>query len=444
MQEYMHWQTEYYGRTTIHPLALTVFICLSIYAIFASKHKLVLPFILITCLIPSAQRIVIAGLDFTLIRLLLVIVWIRIFLRNEIPQNFRSNPLDAWILIYVVISTLTYTVLFSSVSALVNRLGASLDALGLYYLFRIQVHSIHDFKRIISWFCTVGMVVSVFFFIERITGRNFFSVFGGVPEITAIREGRLRCQGAFVHPIIAGVFWASLLPPMAGLYLIETSHRAKRHFARGMFAAILIIFLSSSSTPILGIAFGLLGGGLFLFRRYMKLIRWSLVILYIALDIAMEAPVWHLLSRINVLGGSTGYHRYLLIENTVRHFKEWWLVGTRSTTHWGHLMFDITNEFIAVAVSGGLITLLVFLILITSGFKNVGRMLRIESSKKEKYFYWSIGTMLFVHITSFFAVSYFGQMGFLWYFTLAITATFAPTIHTVPFKPMYADLEGSS
>ena len=40
---------------------------------------------------------------------------------------------------------------------------------------------------------------------------------GGVPEITVVREGRLRCQGAFAHPILAGCFWAEQLPLIAAL-----------------------------------------------------------------------------------------------------------------------------------------------------------------------------------------------------------------------------------
>ena len=40
--------------------------------------------------------------------------------------------------------------------------------------------------------------------LEHLTGRNVFSVFGGVPEFTVIREGKLRAQAAFAHAIVAG------------------------------------------------------------------------------------------------------------------------------------------------------------------------------------------------------------------------------------------------
>ncbi len=52
---------------------------------------------------------------------------------------------------------------------------------------------------------------------EKATGRNVFAVLGGVSEMTLIREGKLRAQGAFQHPILAGTFGATVLPLMVGL-----------------------------------------------------------------------------------------------------------------------------------------------------------------------------------------------------------------------------------
>ena len=54
----------------------------------------------------------------------------------------------------------------------------------------------------------------MFFLIESQTGRNLFSAFGGVPVLTDMREGKLRCSGAFGNSILAGCFWASLMPLM--------------------------------------------------------------------------------------------------------------------------------------------------------------------------------------------------------------------------------------
>ncbi len=74
----------------------------------------------------------------------------------------------------------------------------------------------------------------------------------------------------------------------------------------------------------------------------------------------MEAPVWHLISRVSLASGSTSYFRYQLIDHFFRRFSEWAVVGTRSTAHWFWGAQDITNQYILEAVRGGLVTLICF------------------------------------------------------------------------------------
>jgi hypothetical protein len=430
LENQAYFQQSYFNQTTLHPLALLVFIFLAYFVLTTKRENLLLPFIILTCFISAAQRLVIAGLDFTLMRLLIMVVWMRIFAKNEHQRGFAPNPLDNWLLLFIVYSSIAYTLLYGSASALVNRMGDAVDVLGLYFLFRLTIRTRNDLRRVVYWFSSLAVIISIFFIIERLSGRNFFSVFGGVPEITVIREGRLRCQGAFAHPIIAGVFWASLLPLIAAFLFEEKDKEFRVIFTAGLFASLVIVLLSSSSTPVLGVGFGIIGAAVYFLRSYMKWIRFFIVVTLIGLDLVMQAPVWHLLSRINIVGGSTGYHRYFLIDQTVRHFREWWLLGTRSTAHWGHQMFDVTNQYIAVAFNGGLIALLLYLIMIVAAYKNIGRVLRTDSSSKP-YISWALGVTLFVHTMSFIAVSYFGQVVFLWYLTLASAASLSPRIQRV-------------
>jgi hypothetical protein len=56
---------------------------------------------------------------------------------------------------------------------------------------------------------------------EMATGRNAFASFGGVHEIAQMRNGLLRCQGPFAHPILAGTFGATQLPLFIALWFQE-------------------------------------------------------------------------------------------------------------------------------------------------------------------------------------------------------------------------------
>ena len=54
--------------------------------------------------------------------------------------------------------------------------------------------------------CMVGLAVLILG--EKFSGRNAFAIFGGVPDVAVVRDGVIRCQGPFAHPILAGTFAA--------------------------------------------------------------------------------------------------------------------------------------------------------------------------------------------------------------------------------------------
>src|SRR5690606_19955616 len=124
-----------------------------------------------------------------------------------------------------------------------------------------------------------------------------------------------------------------------------------------------IIFNTASSTPVMSIIFTVIGLSFFYFRRYMSYFRWGLVALVISLHLVMNAPVWHLIARMNIVGGSTGWHRYHLMDKAISNFWEWWLVGIQSTAHWGWGLFDVTNQYVLEGVRGGILGLILYVFL---------------------------------------------------------------------------------
>jgi hypothetical protein len=200
-------------------------------------------------------------------------------------------------------------------------------------------------------------------------------------------------------------------------------------FAVGTAACVLIIGASASSTPVLGFAAGV---GFWLWwpvRGVMRYVFIAAPFMVIALHLAMEAPVWHLVSRVSAVGGSTGYHRYILIDGAIRHLNEWWLTGTPSTVHWHqHFQtFDITNQYILEGVRGGIWRLGLFVALIYLVARSIATAQGRVTDKADRLLLWGLGASLFVHCVCFIGVSYFGQIQYLWYITLAIGASaYAP------------------
>ena len=129
-------------------------------------------------------------------------------MRREI-SGYRWINMDTVIVLWVAASMLAYIFFYGTMPAFIVKLGYSFDTFGGYFLFRILINDWDDFYRELRAFIIISIPVAICFAIEHRTGRNLFATLGGVREFTAVRDGRLRCQGAFVHPIAAGCFWAS-------------------------------------------------------------------------------------------------------------------------------------------------------------------------------------------------------------------------------------------
>ncbi|WP_319477599.1 hypothetical protein [Marispirochaeta aestuarii] len=411
-----------YGKTVLHPIALFLLIIMVYVVLHSDKTFFIIPFIIIAALITHMQRIVLGTFDFSMIRIILIAGVLRILLRNDV-NKFEWQKIDTSIIAYIIVLSLAYVLLRRTSSALVNRLGLAFEVLLTYFLLRMYVNSFQQIIVFIRAFSYVFLVIAIFMTIEQRTQYNIFSIFGGVAERTAMREGRVRAQGAFSHPIMAGTFGAAFMPLFWGLYTIG-GFKNKAHAILGIISSIVITWASSSSGPVITLLSSFFGIFMWKMRNYMNTIVKMSVVAIILLDIVMDARVWHLISRIDIVGGSTGYHRYLLIDQTIRNFPEWALLGVRTTGHWGWGLNDVTNMFISQAVHGGIGSLLLFLIIIWHGFSSVGEAMKENDSNKMKYkkMFWSWGVVLFAHCVSFFGVGYFGQMIFFWYLTLGLIA----------------------
>lgn len=413
--------SEFHNVTTVHPLGLVAVLVLGMASMLLPRRHAIVPMLILACFVAPAQRIVVLGLDFNLLRVMVLFGWARVLLRSEWSQ-LRWCAIDTVVIAWATAGTLAYSVLHGSTSALVFKLGTSFDAVGMFFLFRFLVRDANDILAISKGMALIAIPVAIVLMIERTTGRNAFAFFGGVPEFTPVRQGKLRAQGAFAHPILAGVFWASLAPLMASLWWTAAKERWLAIIGVG--AAIVIIVACASSTPAVAFAAAMMAGTFFVIRHWMRWIWVGALMGVVGLHLIMNAPVWHLISRINLIGGSTGWHRFYLIDQAIQHVGEWWLLGTTSTAHWGWGLIDLTNQYVLEGVRGGLLTLCLFVLLIVLAFRNIGALLRVRGQSSEKQVLaWSLGVALFVHVVSFMAVSYFGQIIVLWYLTLAMIAS---------------------
>jgi hypothetical protein len=413
--------------TTVHPIGLFFLVAACIAILIGSTKHAFLAFIVMACFVSSAQRVVIGGIDFDFTRILIMVGILRLLVRFEWNQ-FRFTVLDWLVFSWGTSRLFCHTLLWMDVNKFITSCGHFLDITIGYLVLRCMVRSTDDLltlARIFSW-CSIP--VAMFFLIEYLTSYNVFSVFGGVPETTVMREGKLRCQGAFAHPIVAGSFWAAIFPSLIGMMRCGRSNLILG--LTGSFACLLIIYTCTSSTPVFGLLAGLVGLLFWLFRSAVIPVLFAVSVLIPILHLVMKAPVWHLISRISAVGGSTGYHRFNLLDQFVNRFDEWALFGTKSTLHWGNFLFDVANQYVFQGVMGGISTFLLFVAVLVAAFVLVGKILsRLQHQGRESFLVWCLGCSLVTHCACFIGISYFGQITQLLNLHLAFVSGLASCVY---------------
>jgi len=410
------------GETELHPIVIGILILAFVFIFFKNQRSYILPFILlVTFLLPISQRISVLGLNFMVMRILILMGWAWIIIRAD-QYSFKLNNMDKCFIAWVSSNIIFYTVLWQDFGAFINRLGFALDSLGMYFLSRKMIREYQDIKNIFITYAVISVLIAFCMINEHVSKENVFAIFGGVSEFSIIRGDRLRAQGPFLHALLAGSFAASILPCIVSLWVNKGSSRYL--VIVGSIAAIAMVFLTSSSGPIFMLFAGIFALSLWPLRRILAFIYLSAIVCVIFAHAIMKAPVWALLARIPLIEGSTGHHRYMLIDNFISRFDEWWFTGTRDYGNWGWMTWDVINQYISQGLNGGIITLSLFLIVLIIAFQYVGRRMKLlEGHRKMQFVCWSVGASAFANSVGFFGIAYFDQTIIMWYVLLAIISS---------------------
>jgi hypothetical protein len=380
------------------------------------------------------QGVELGPFNFPVIRLLIAAGALRVLLRGELKGQ-KLHGIDTPLLIWAAWAIVSSLFHADYSQVLVNRLGLTYNALGIYFLLRCLCQSLADVVHLCRLTAVLLVPLSLAMLWEVSSGYNLFSVLGGVNEFSEVRNGVVRAQGPFAHSILAGSVGAVFLPMVIGLW---GWHRNSSMF--GGLACLAMVGASGSTGPIGSAVLGVCALCMWPWRDRMRVVRWAAVVAYVALDVLMRAPAYYLLARIDLAGGSTGWHRAALIEAALNYLPDWWLAGTDYTRHWlpygvpwspNHA--DITNYYIWMGIMGGLPLILLFIAVLVKGFSLIGRMLSATDkpgyTTAERFMIWALGASLFSHAATLVSVSYFDQSVLFFYLTLAaISSVAAPCV----------------
>jgi hypothetical protein len=419
--------------TVLHPAVLVVVLLAGVLMCVWPRRKAIIPFLAAAILIPMDQVLLIGPAHFPMLRLLVLFGIVRI-VKEMISSKARlfsggMNKIDWAVVLSTVFIAINGVLLFQDSKAAINQLGSLYTVFGVYFLLRFLIRNEEDVWRAIQTLAWVAAIVAVVMTYELATGHNPYAIFGGAQAASyaslAVRDDRFRAQGPFGHSILAGTFGAILMPLFVALWW--KGRRKYRVMAMvGVVSATVITLACNSSTPVLGYAAGVVALCLWPVRRWMRAIRWGIGFTLVSLHLVMKAPVWHLISRIDITGGSSSWHRFMLVDQCIRHFGDWWLMGVKDTSSWGFEMWDTANQYVSTCENSGLLPFLMLIAILVYGFKYVGRARRAaRKDRKTALFMWALGSALFANMVAFLGISYFDQTIVAWYALLAMISAAA-------------------
>jgi hypothetical protein len=393
------------GDTILHPsVAVGMLIAIALILTLPRK-KAITPFLLAFFTIPAGQVLVLGGVHFTMLQILVLTVLGRMaaFRGSSSEKRFAGgfNAFDKLMVSWTLVALIMFCLQFIDAQAWIKGLGDLVLSLGGYVAVRFLIPDRETVRRALKMLAAVCVIQGACMVSEQFTHENLFRFAGA--NWPTIREGHLRSEGA-MGTLYGGPFAGLLIP----LFLWLCTERKSRMAAyAGLAGATAMVWASHASTSWMAYFASLFGLGFWPLRRHMRLVRWGLVAVLVGLHLVMHGPVWSLIAKIDLTGGSSSFHRYYLVDNCIRHFGDWWLLGYKNYGQWGYGMFDLCNQFVVNALTGGLVTLVLYIMIFKRSFRAIGiARKRVERNRRQEWLFWCLGSALFANVVAHFGINY--------------------------------------
>lgn len=436
------------AETALNPLVAVYLLIAIVLILILPRRKAIVPFLIAFFTIPIGQVVVLGSLHFTALRILILAGLVRratSSLRSSSEGKYPGgfSGIDMVVVLWSVSALIAFCIEFPESQAWAKGLGGLLDNLGGYLVVRFLIPDGVTLRRTIKTLAVVCVINGICMINEQVSHINVFGLLGGISTAVTVRNGHVRSSGVMGY-LWAGTFAGVLIPLFVWLWMEGKSRMAA---LAGFAGAVAMAIASYSSTSFMALMGSFLGLAFWPLRKQMRLIRWGFVMMLVGFQLAMKAPVWALIARVDLTGSSASYSRYMLVDLCMRHFSDWWLIGAPNYVSWRWDSWDLVNQFVAVAVTGGLLTLIFYIAIFKRSFGAIGTARKLVSGdRKQEWLLWCLGASLFANVVAHFGINYMAQliMGLLPLIACICVATFEATQAAARKAEAPANLELSS
>jgi len=431
--------------TILHlPVAVGMLIAIVLILILP-RRKAITPFLLAFFTIPVYEQLVLGGVHLTMLQILILTVLGRMaaFRGTSSEKRFAGgfNALDKVVVLWSLLELTMFCLQFMETQALIRGLAGLIESLGGYLAARFLIPDREALRRTIRAMAIICVIQGASMVSEQFTHQNVFSFLGKWPP--PIRDGHVRSEG-IMGSLYGGVFAGVLIPLFLWLW---TERKSRMAACAGLVGATAMVWASHASTSWMAYGASIVGLGFWPLRRQMRLVRWGLVAMLVGLHLVMHGPVWSLIEKVDLTGGSSSYHRYMLVDNCIRHFGDWWLIGYKYYGSWGFDMWDLCNQFVVAALTGGLVTLVLYIMIFTRSFGAIGTARKkVSGNRRQEWLLWCLGADLFANIVAHFGINYMVELMMSFFPLLACisVATFEAKWHVLARVEILSDSDSAS
>jgi len=400
---------------------------------------------------PAFLTIRLGTVDFTVARILILVLLVNLIFRQNLLRLIRFSWLDVFILAAFVGRMLA---LFTNapISTVIEREGGTFfHTVMPYAAARMVIRTRQDFVVFVKVLVASGVVLASLGAFEMFTSTNFYDTLRQyshwqLQELEDhMRMGLYRSKGTMSVPIVFGLYFAATIP----LYIGSWGRPVPPNFPAILTVMILGLglFSSLSSAPFFAIVVALAWLAVYPFRHLWPYVLIATLLGAAAIELYSNRHFYHVLTRF-AFSSQTGYYRIELIEEALGGgMRGHWLLGygyvgvgpdaDNSNFHWVHK--DLVNIYVAKLARTGLVGLVPFLAVNIAYYFNLYRAGVRSATREDSWGIWCVAGALVGWNVAMLTVGPLSQTQNLLYIFIGLTGNLF-----VIFHPTAPGLEAAS
>ncbi len=418
----------------MQPLTLVISLIGSVLVLFLQPAKAFAVYIITLLFYPTFLVLPLGTLNFKAGRIVVLVLLLRCLANTRIRSSFKLSVIDKWFFagtgVAMIVPFFSYHIPFMQLLA--SKCGELMDTLLAYLVARFCIRDRFSFVTAMKWIgmaiiplALLGVVESCTAWMPFVPLRQYCPWDTKALVITD-RSGFFRATGPSGHPITFGASFAMFAPL---IYCLRHHGGISKNLCYLMTVMAVLGTLSSmSSGPWMLLLVIIVCLVLENYKKWIKPLIIFGVVFLIVVAVISNRPFYHVVATYaNPLGG-TGWHRARLIDLSIEHFNEWWLMGYgEQDPGWGEELgnswTDITNQYIANGVMYGIAGVITFVGTLVASLMMIIRCYKTEKEYTAKSIFWALGCMIIGFMIAFNSFTLFAQSGTLFICMLGITAS---------------------